>query len=106
MQAMIYCAEAAKNGRLVQVHDAKEEHWIELQLKLRGMKSVWMGVSDILKENKFLKLSDAERIRFRNWNSHEPNNARGEEHCTEWRPNGKWNDQSCDDKNNFVCERP
>ncbi|XP_062614901.1 C-type lectin domain family 4 member M-like [Saccostrea cucullata] len=103
-QAMIKCAEATGDGRLVQVHDEEEEEWLQLQFMLRGMERVWMGVSDIIKENKFLKLSNAENIQFNNWGSGEPNNS-GKEHCVEWK-DGKWNDLSCESKNGFACERP
>lgn len=68
------------------------------------MSKVWMGASDILKENKFLKLSNARKIKYTNWNKGEPNNVAKKEHCVEWWDNGKWNDISCGKKNFFICE--
>ncbi|XP_048740971.1 low affinity immunoglobulin epsilon Fc receptor-like [Ostrea edulis] len=105
-EAMKGCANAASNGRLVQVHNAQEEAWLEQQLKLRAMSRVWMGMSDIMEETVFLKLTDARKIAFTNWNDNEPNNHRGIEDCVEWVSNGKWNDAPCDVKRQFVCEMP
>ncbi|XP_055998822.1 CD209 antigen-like protein B [Ostrea edulis] len=103
--AISKCADAVGSGRLAEVGGYREEKWLELQIKLRGMHDgVWMGASDILKENKFLKLSNARKIKYTNWNKGEPNNASKKEHCVEWVGNGKWNDNSCGKKNFFVCE--
>ncbi|KAG9331032.1 hypothetical protein JZ751_020415 [Albula glossodonta] len=41
---------------------------------------------------------------FRNWDSGEPNNYGGSEHCVVMRTNGKWNDASSDTKTQpFIC---
>jgi hypothetical protein len=69
-----------------------------------GMSNVWMGLSDILKETKFLQLSDAHKIKFANWAKGQPDNYKNNEDCIEWMGSGKWNDINCDDKNAFVCE--
>ena len=44
------------------------------------------------------------------WAPGEPNNHnKADENCVEvnnpWKPRGSWNDQTCSDKNGFVCER-
>lgn len=80
-------------------------HFI-LFLSFEAMSRVWMGMSDIMEETVFLKLTDARKIAFTNWNDNEPNNHRGIEDCVEWVSNGKWNDAPCDVKRQFVCEMP
>ena len=44
---------------------------------------VWLGLSDIQTEGKFVSLSDARKPRgnFRNWAKGEPNNREHNEHC-------------------------
>lgn len=68
------------------------------------MSQVWMGVSDILNEDTFLKLTNAKKIKYTNWDQREPNNASKREHCVEWGDSGKWNDAICEKKNFFICE--
>ena len=46
----------------------------------------------------------------KHWAPGEPNNHnKADENCVEvnnpWKPRGSWNDQTCSDKNGFVCEK-
>ena len=40
-----------------------------------------------------------------NWREGEPNNANSNEHCVQIRKDGLWNDENCDNHNNFICEK-
>ena len=42
---------------------------------------------------------------FQNWAPLEPNNYFGNEDCGALLTNGKWNDDLCSAKHNFICER-
>ncbi|XP_048742649.1 CD209 antigen-like protein B [Ostrea edulis] len=103
--AITKCAHAVEDGRLAEVGGHREEKWLELQIKIRGMSPVWMGASDISDEGKFIKLSNAKPIQYTNWNRGEPNDHQKKEDCVEWAGSGKWNDNYCGNKNFFICEQ-
>jgi hypothetical protein len=42
---------------------------------------------------------------YAHWDSGEPNNAGGTEHCVAMRTTGWWNDDDCDVPRDFVCRR-
>ena len=42
------------------------------------------------------------------WSRNEPNNRLNNEACVEmiWNDNGRWNDNDCQKKLNYLCEQP
>nr|XP_011451125.2 perlucin-like protein [Crassostrea gigas] len=101
--------EACYNMRadLLEVKDRMEERWLELQFKIRGyVHGVWLGYSDLLQENQFLTISNAEPLNYKHWNSGEPSNTNGREHCVGYSMGTKnWNDCYCTGKLNYVCKK-
>lgn len=64
---------------------------------------VWIGVSDLQQEGRFVGLGDDE-LGFSNWGPGEPNDTGGED-CTEIYSSGAWNDNDCGLRNFFGCDR-
>ncbi|KAK7482491.1 hypothetical protein BaRGS_00026308, partial [Batillaria attramentaria] len=63
----------------------------------------WIGLTDADKESTYL-WSDGTPFDYASWYVGEPNNAGGNEDCTEYsRTTNHWNDNSCWITNNFVC---
>nr|XP_034321392.1 CD209 antigen-like protein A isoform X1 [Crassostrea gigas] len=105
--AMIFCNN--HGAELLELHTKAEEDWIDLQCRVRGYSyGVWLGLSDIQTEGKFVSLSDARKPRgnFRNWMKGEPNNSGHNEHCAMyWITRRGWNDDQCTNKLNIVYKK-
>ncbi|XP_048740007.2 CD209 antigen-like protein E [Ostrea edulis] len=102
--AITKCAYAVEGGRLAEVGGPREDKWLKLQIKIRGMNRVWMGASDISDEGKFLKLSNAKSIKYTNWGKGQPDDYKTED-CVELLDRGTWNDRNCVYKDFFICEQ-
>lgn len=73
-----------------------------------GLKNVrwWTAGNDLAEEGKFY-WGFNQRKTYTNWDVRQPDNAGGNEHCTEiWNQNGGffWNDRPCTVENLFICE--
>ncbi|KAK5985245.1 hypothetical protein GCK32_003689 [Trichostrongylus colubriformis] len=68
--------------------------------------AIWIGGR---KKGGSWKWADGTKWDYENWDSGEPNNAKGREHCLQIlahpQRKGKWNDYFCDIKLAFVCEK-
>uniref|UniRef100_A0A8C6TH94 C-type lectin domain-containing protein n=1 Tax=Neogobius melanostomus TaxID=47308 RepID=A0A8C6TH94_9GOBI len=49
--------------------------------------------------------SDGSDSQFTNWQSGEPNNVGGAQHCVLEFNSRQWNDRSCSDKHKFICQK-
>lgn len=69
---------------------------------------VWLGLSDIQMEGKFVSLLDVWKFcgNFRNWMKGEFNNSGYNEYCViYWILRRGWNDDQCINKLNIVCKK-
>ncbi|KAK7789752.1 hypothetical protein R5R35_005172 [Gryllus longicercus] len=76
-----------------------EEDWLNDQ--------VWVGISDLKKEGKFVSLTGRtlQEEGYERWANGEPNNEGGNEHCLAFDRQRLYNDEPCDTRLSFVCER-
>jgi hypothetical protein len=67
---------------------------------------IWMGGSDMLLEGEWIWANYGEVIDFRDWGPGEPNSLDGTEECLDMYQvhDFHWNDNSCEIKQNFMCE--
>jgi hypothetical protein len=92
----------AKGLQLASVRSTAEN---ELLLTAAAGNKVWIGGTDAASEGKWKWSSTGTPLSYTNWYSGEPNDWEGNEDCTEFYSNGKWNDGNCAKRTKFVCER-
>ena len=67
----------------------------------------WIGVNDMNQENKFISESNGQEVAFTWWSPGQPDNFNDEDCIEIWfHDNYRWNDNKCDGKNPFVCQKP
>ncbi|XP_071507011.1 macrophage mannose receptor 1-like [Diadema antillarum] len=76
--------------------------------KMKGIDyQIYIGLSDSL-NNGLFRWTDGSSVDYTNWNIDEPNEHTGDEDCVEMVENmervGRWNDQTCNDYNAFICQ--
>jgi len=71
-----------------------------------GRGPFWVQLSSLA--SGWLTQAGSELVPYTNWDSDEPNNGCWlicNEDCTEIKTSGKWNDNDCDDRKHYVCEK-
>ncbi len=89
-------------ANLISVQSAAENADVLTALTNQGFAGqvIWIGFSDALLEGSFVWY-DGAPITYSNWAPGEPNNAGGNENCTQIYPNGSWNDLNCNGYNSL-----
>uniref|UniRef100_K1RK92 Collectin-12 n=1 Tax=Magallana gigas TaxID=29159 RepID=K1RK92_MAGGI len=65
----------------------------------------WIGVSDIIEENRWIYSSDLQVSKVNDFHAGEPNGHTGANCVALWKPfRGYWADESCGAHYNFICE--
>uniref|UniRef100_A0A3B3ZHX0 C-type lectin domain-containing protein n=1 Tax=Periophthalmus magnuspinnatus TaxID=409849 RepID=A0A3B3ZHX0_9GOBI len=102
--AELQCVSQGAN--LVSIHSVEENNFVKNLIKNFDHKQgeTWIGLSDIHKEQYWM-WSDGWPLRFQLWNSGEPNNVAGNEHCVviNWSAEKNWNDFRCSENAPSVC---
>jgi hypothetical protein len=102
LDARDICAD--EGGWLVSISDERENEFVESISDSES--TVWIGLGDRNVEGK-LKWDHGEAITYTNWRSGQPDDFEKSEDCVELRGNdGTWNDATCTDTKDFVCEIP
>lgn len=71
---------------------------------LTGAAGAWIGLTDFLNEGTFSWVDEAP-VTFTNWRVNQPNNGNSNQHCTQIRPDGDWDDVICDKQQAYVCQK-
>lgn len=87
---------------LVTINDKNEDNWVYAKT---GDHDTWYGFNDKAKEGTWTWES-GEPVTYKNWDSGEPNDARGEDCMLSWTGKQQWNDLGCENKMPYVCEYP
>ena len=92
---------------LVTVDDATDNPWLNstAPFSARQQEVMWLGATHRVMEGDWL-WTDGSSITFVAWDSGEPNNLNGVEHCLGMIINSGfvWNDQPCDFTRPFIRE--
>ena len=79
----------------------EENNYIQGVLDSRSQGDVWIGYFDSDGDHAYI-WTDKTCSSFENWADGEPNNS-GDEDCTMFYPNGRWNDINCNNNYGYVC---
>jgi hypothetical protein len=88
---------------LVSIGDVGEHDWWRVAARDLSTEDWWIGFTDEQVEGSF-GWTDLTSPDFTAWNSGEPNNSNGVEHCAELVDDTSWNDVVCRTMNYFSCE--
>lgn len=92
------------------LHTSIEKHFtVEVTeqriLRLTGGQ-FWIGISDIISENRWIYSSDIQPVRVKDFHSGEPNGLNKANCVALWKDfHGYWADEDCHQHYNFVCEK-
>ncbi|XP_034100095.1 C-type lectin 37Da-like [Drosophila albomicans] len=94
----------AIGGHLVSFENSDE--FYEITDKLQTNKDYWIGINDLAKQDEFTSISTGRRANYLMWQSGDPNNVDGNEHCGELHFNDRFKmiDDTCTKKQMFICE--
>ncbi|CAM4481981.1 unnamed protein product [Leuciscus chuanchicus] len=106
-QAEFKCRSKAPGAHLVSVHKKKENDYLLCLVKKSNPKNlrIWLGGFEFIKSGKFFWI-DGSHWNYQIWTQGEPNHMyTNTEECIEmnWKEVGKWNDDSCGVKKNYIC---
>ncbi|XP_078355560.1 uncharacterized protein LOC144640230 [Oculina patagonica] len=103
----------ASGGHLMKIDGTSEQHFIEVYIRITGIKQkqnyVWIGLNDIEHEGTFTWEVDNSTANFSKWEPGQPNNWGNDQHCVGVGSRsyfGLWNDDYCYLSYFYVCEKP
>ena len=99
LQAILGCV--SMGSTLVSVQSQAEQDAV---FALTGATGGWIGLTDFLNEGTFSWV-DESLVSYTNWRSGQPNNGNNNQHCTQIRPDGDWDDVICDKNQQYVCQK-
>lgn len=66
----------------------------------------WIGISDIISENRWIYSSDIQPVQVKDFHSGEPNGGTSANCVALWKNfHGYWADEDCHQHYNFICEK-
>ncbi|KAK1883605.1 Macrophage mannose receptor 1 [Dissostichus eleginoides] len=94
-----------QGGDLLSITDPFEQAFIQgvIQLSATGI-SLWMGGHDSVTEGGW-EWMDGAPFRYIHWSAGNPDDYYGEDCLSILINNGYWNDDNCDSKRGYICER-
>ncbi|XP_065121395.1 lectin-like [Paramisgurnus dabryanus] len=101
------CRRTVPGGHLVSVHNAgANNNLLSIVTKMNPKNlRIWLGGYELFQSGKFL-WTDGSFWDYEDWTPGEPSNLYSStEECVEmnWKDAGKWNDDSCNFKKNYIC---
>ncbi|CAH1781368.1 unnamed protein product [Owenia fusiformis] len=96
-----------QGGDLASFHN-KTEHDTLFKYAIAGEadQHFWIGLNN-RDSNQGHVWSDGSPVQYTNWAPNEPNNMNNRENCVEMKwTDGKWNDENCGGKRNWICMLP
>jgi len=102
LQAIVGCVNMGAN--LVSIESQAEQDAV---FALTGATGGWIGFTDFLNEGTFSWVDPSDvSVTYTNWRVNQPNNGNNNQHCTQIRPDGDWDDVICDKNQQYVCQKP
>ncbi len=95
----------AEESYLVEIGSQMEQYFLQ---GLVGDNKVWIGLQDKAHNGNWSHWNSGAPVAYSNWQDDQTDNKRGEQYCAELNNRwsiGKWYDENCEAKQNFVCEQ-
>nr|XP_011415550.2 perlucin-like protein [Crassostrea gigas] len=102
--AVAICSGEGSN--LVEVRTAEEEAWIWLQSLIRRFKILWIGLTDVVNQNKYVYPSSGRKPIYTNWEKGQPQIGTNEDCAALQSGSRKWHDYPCNRKMHYICKKP
>ncbi|XP_062614686.1 perlucin-like [Saccostrea cucullata] len=106
-EAMSFCK--ALSAKLVEIETQDENHFLSNHLqRMAHGHNYWIGLTDAIFENEWLWMSTQKEAQYTNWGPFQPDNDQHMEDCADiafFGQHGLWNDENCDTKQHFICEK-
>ncbi|BFZ09360.1 hypothetical protein BsWGS_12399 [Bradybaena similaris] len=99
----------AYGGSLAEIENADEGSFVKNLLTTHKAYQAWIGGADILREGHWQWMtSGLDFSEYSNWGPAQPDNFQSAEDCLQYQEGSSgtyvWNDSSCSNLLNFVCE--
>ncbi|XP_041372946.1 galactose-specific lectin nattectin-like [Gigantopelta aegis] len=97
----------AHGAHLAEITSPEENNFLSNLVKQNHPpgSQIWIGGTDALSEGNWIWSHTEEIFQYQNWDSGQPSNYGGSEHCVTIRTNGKWNDNPCCENLHSICEK-
>lgn len=94
----------AAGAHLVIVGDPEEQDFLMEQV---SAPAYWLGLKVVREAGKtqLYRWVDGTQLNYSYWDEGEPNDHKELEDCVHMRSSGRWNDMSCDNRYNWICEK-
>nr|XP_034322106.1 collectin-12 isoform X2 [Crassostrea gigas] len=102
--AVAICSGEGSN--LVEVRTAEEEAWIWLQSLIRRFNILWIGLTDVVNQNKYVYPSSGRKPIYTNWEKGQPQIGTNEDCAALQTGSRKWHDYPCHHKMHYICKKP
>ena len=86
-----------RGGNLISFHSLQEEKAVNIKES-----AIWIGLRDVVGDNKNWQWSDKTNLSWVNWGQNESNYKT--EKCVAMEVSGKWADYLCDREIEFLCK--
>merc|ERR1712183_1076633 len=97
----------ALGGFLAEVHSSQQNDFIKALMANHSSDAIWLGADDLVVHGQYYWATSGTPVTaFSDWDVGEPEMT--DEHCIELdvkKHGGKWNNDQCDHKQHFVCQR-
>eukprot|EP00105_Crassostrea_gigas_P018444 XP_011436573.1 PREDICTED: perlucin-like protein [Crassostrea gigas] len=95
-----------KGSHLIELKNTSEEKWVLLQSLIRRYGHVWLGLTDVSREGRYVYSSTGVKPRYLNWHRKEPAGGKGENCAVLVTTQRVWHDYPCTSKMSYVCKKP
>eukprot|EP00105_Crassostrea_gigas_P030493 XP_011452811.1 PREDICTED: perlucin-like protein [Crassostrea gigas] len=98
-------------SKLVEIETEKENNFLKNHARSEhqhAKSGFWIGGTDAVVEGEWIWITSQAKFSYDDWADDFPDDYEGNEDCAHlWSGvNYSWNDSNCDERMNFICEKP
>ncbi|XP_056002177.1 perlucin-like protein [Ostrea edulis] len=105
--AVKMCIGVSSGAILLEIRSLEEEIWIRFMMKLQGLTTTWMGITDSLDEGTFVFVSSDKKIQnvYAHWDRGQPEGGKSENCGLLLLGYEAWHDFPCSFKYEYICAK-